>query len=133
VYVALLLFFGIHEAPKLTDYFEVDGTGLVDFHVADFMSRHRFQEISACLHFVDNASDGGSSVSDSDKLAKFRIPLELFNVACMGMFDPGRYVALDEAMVKCKSRFAGMKVRMPMKPVRDGIMIWCLCSQEGYV
>jgi hypothetical protein len=93
----------------------------------------RFQEISACLHFVDNASVGENSISYSDKLAKFRISLDLFNVACQGMFDPGRYVALDEAMVKCKSKFAGMKVRMPMKPMRNGIKIWCLCSQEGYV
>ena len=42
-------------------------------------------------------------------------------------------VSIDEMMVKCMSRFAAIKVRMPLKPCRDGLKIFALCDSAcGY-
>ena len=43
-------------------------------------------------------------------------------------------MAIDEMMIKCKSRFAAITVRMPLKPIRDGLMVFALCdSLTGYM
>ena len=37
-------------------------------------------------------------------------------------------------MVKCKSKFARCRVRMPSKPIKDGLKVFGLCcSATGYV
>ena len=44
-----------------------------------------------------------------------------------------REVAIDEAMVAFKGR-SSIKQYMPMKPVKRGYKIWCLCdSHNGYL
>ena len=56
--------------------------------------------------------------------------LELFSAACKAGWIPGRDCALDEMMVMCMSRFAGIKVRMPLKTVRDGLKIFVLRESQ---
>ena len=74
------------------------------------MTRHRFFEIMTHLHFRDATTIG----PEEDKASKMKKVLELFSAACKAGWIPGRDCALDEMMVKCMSRFAGIKVRMPL-------------------
>jgi hypothetical protein len=45
----------------------------------------------------------------------------MFSNACRCEFIPGRYFAVDKAMIRYKSTFAPIKHRMPHKPKKVGI------------
>ena len=52
----------------------------------------------------------------------------MFLDACRSNWIPGRECALDEQMVLCKSRYAGIKTRVPNKPIRMRLKIFAICD-----
>lgn len=116
------------------------------------MRRERWHDIRSSLALTPATgapvADGGSV----DRCWKVRLALTELQRACLRYVKPGKSVVVDEMMVKCKgmacfpSVFAsvlnavfcsgrvGFRVRIPTKPIRDGIKIYSVCdSFTGYV
>ena len=130
VFVSLVIYMGLMPLRSVDNFFLNDGCGLSKFSLSDYMTRHRFVELMSTLAFTNNVSQAQIL---QDRCAKIRPLLNMFSTACKALFVPGRFVAVDEAMIRCKSKFAVIKQRMPAKPVRMGIKNFCLCDAEfGY-
>ena len=97
--------------------------------VADIMSRNRFLEILAHLHFVDNLT-ATEEQKKSDKLWKIRPWLTKFRENCLKLL-PEEFNSIDEQMVPFKGKFSGIKQYMRNKPRKWGFKIWCRCGISG--
>ena len=89
-------------------------------------------DIKRYLHFVDNASLAPRGTPGYDKLGKVRPVLEHMTERFKSVYNPGRDIAVDEAMVKFQGR-STLKQYMPKKPTKRGIKVWVLAeSSTGY-
>ena len=67
------------------------------------------------------------------KLYRVKPVLEELSKKFLELYDPHRAQFIDEAMVKFKGRLKFLQY-MSMKPIKQGIEIWCRCdSENGYL
>ena len=126
-YLGICIYMGICVLPSIEDYWSASfGCKSRLEHV---MTMDRFEMIAAHLHVAPQ------NVDDTvDKLAKVRDLLNHLNDRCTCLWACGPHLSYDEMMVKCKSKFCRSRVRMPSKPIKDGLKIFGLCcSDTGYV
>ena len=116
---------GLVRMPSSRMYWETD-TRLAP--VADKVSRNRFLNIIAKLHFVENRSV--TKKQQQDKLWKIRPWLNKFRENCLKLV-PEEYNFIDEQMVPFKEKFSRIKQYMQNKPHKWGFTIWCRCGISG--
>ena len=97
------------------------------------ISRDRFFELHRYLHFVDNSTLAAPGTPDYDKLGKVRPIITKLSEQFGAVYEPGRDISIDEAMVPYKGR-SSLKQYMPKKPVKRGIKVWMRAEAlNGYV
>ncbi len=65
-------------------------------------------------------------------LVKVRPLLNYLGEKFQSMYNPGKELAVDEAMIKFQER-SSLKQYMPKKPVKRGVKVWVLGdSSNGY-
>jgi hypothetical protein len=116
------------------------------------MSRDRWHEIKWSLSCTSEELDRPvvpEADPSYDRCWKIRHALAALVAACRRLVKQGRNVSLDEAMVKCtgmvghqnlvhdgvilRCRCVGrvlFRIRIPTKPIRDGIKIYVLCDAD---
>jgi Transposase IS4 len=126
-YIGICIYMGICVLPSIEDYWSASfGCKSRLQHV---MTMDRFEMIVAHLHVAPQNVD-----DKVDKLAKVREFLNQLNDRCTCLWACGRHLSYDEMMVKCKSKFCRARMRMPDKPIKDGLKIFGLCcSDTGYI
>ena len=133
VFLALKLAMGITVQPLVADHWRTDWL----FETPGFakvMSRRRFQLLSSCLHFVNNATavrdEHGRHV---DPLFKVRPVLSRLTRSFRSLYQPRQQVAIDEQMIAFKGRLS-FKQYLPKKPTKWGLKAFVLAeSATGYV
>ena len=93
--------------------------------LSKLMTRKRYQQLMACLHLVDN-----DRIDERNKVAKLRPMLELINSTFPVNAPPSIHVAIDEGMVKSRSRFLPIQIYNSKKPTKWGAKLFLL-AQEG--
>lgn len=92
-----------------------------------------FKVLLQCLHLSDNTEMKSPGDPDYDRLHKLRPLLTKVKQNFLNQYNPHRQVSIDEAMVGFKGR-SSLKQYMPMKPMKRGYKVWCLCdSTNGYL
>ena len=131
-------FFGIIIAtglvclPSFKDYWKVNSI-LSQPDIIKGMSRNRFENICGRLHFNDNSLAPAHGTPGYDRLYKIRPILDTICQKCKSLYNPGKQISVDEAMVKFKGR-SSIKQYQPLKPIKRGFKVWCRAdSQNGYV
>jgi len=131
-FFGFMVLMGLVPLPSLADYWSTDPT----FHYAritDRISRDRFLEVLKYLHFVDNRTLPKRGENGFSKLGKIQPIIGHINECCMKVYNLGREVSIDEAMIPFKGR-STIKQYMPMKPTKRGIKVWALAdSNTGFV
>ncbi len=130
-YMGFCVLMGIVRLPSIEDYWKKD----VHFQyspISSKISRDRFRDIRRYLHFCDNTTLPTPGTPGSDRLAKIRPLINSINDRCSAVYNLGRDVAVDEAMIKFQGRSA-LKQYLPMKPVKRGLKVFVLAvSKTGY-
>ena len=98
-YLGFCVLMGINQLPALDDYWSSDLT-LCYSPIADRISRDRFQEISRCLHFVDNSTLQPKGSPGYNRLGKVRPVIDHLSKQFADPYMPDKEVAVDEAMIK---------------------------------
>ena len=129
-FLAILMLSGYNKLPGNRMYWQEKE----DVHnnlVSHAMRRNRFVDILSVLHLCDNSEIPAGC---NDKCAKIRPIVDMIQERCLKYAQPCRDYDVDESMVKYYGKFgAGMKQRMPQKPIRMGYKIWSLNSSNGYL
>ena len=127
-----MLLMGIVHLPSIDNYWknhEVYHYSLI----AGKISRNRFRELHRYLHFVDNSTIAPPGTPEYDRLGKVRPVVEILAERVAAVYEPGREVSIDEAMIPFKGR-SSLKQYMPLKPVKRGIKVWARAdASNGYI
>ena len=131
-YFGFMMLMGLVKLPSIYDYWQKD----LVYHyspIADRISRKRFFDIHRFIHFANNATLSAPGSSDYDKLGKIRPILTSLTDRFSAIYEPGKDLSIDEAMIPYKGR-SSLKQYMPNKPVKRGIKIWMRAEAvNGYV
>lgn len=123
---------GLDKRPSVSDYFATNSIHGSPFFT-DYMGEKNYFKIKNNLHLHVDVDDDAAAATPTG-IDKVRQILALFQAACETVYRCARAMSLDEMMVATKSKYAGMKQRMPAKPIRDGIKIFALCcALTGYL
>ena len=121
----------MHQLPSVFDYWS-QNPFLGTPGITKGMPRDRFLQILRYLHLNDNAKMPPRKHPQYDKLYKVRPLIEIICRNEQSSYYPHQEVAVDEAMVLFKGR-SSIKQYMPLKPIKRGYKIWCLCdSRNGF-
>lgn len=124
-YFGILIYMGIVDLPEIRDYFI--GDFCICPIVQQAMTLRRFEKISQYLHLNDE-----NEKKVPDFLFKARPALDVTKKFGQ-YYKPGCDLAVDEAMIGFKGRFA-LKQYMPGKPTKWGIKAWGIAdSKTGYL
>ncbi|XP_066933930.1 uncharacterized protein [Clytia hemisphaerica] len=127
--IGIILYMGIPKLPNRRMYWSPFTRVPI---IADAMTRNRFEEILAILHFNDNEEMPDRSSPDYDRMYKLRPLIDHLNKAFLEAVMPETCQAVDEQMVPFKGHH-GAKMYMPKKPVKWGYKIWSRAGVSGYV
>ena len=131
-YMGFMLLMGIVHLPSIDDYWKNDAV----YHyspIAGRISCNRFRELHRYLHFVDNSTVVPPGSPEYDRLGKVRPIVETLAERVAAVYEPGKEVSIDEAMIPFKGR-SSLKQYMPLKPVKRGIKVWARAdASNGYI
>ena len=128
-YFGFAILMGIVVLPSREDYWKKDSR-LRYSPIADRISRDRYRELARYLHFVNNDTIQPRGSPNYDKLGKVRPVIKFLSDRFSAVYEPGRDLAVDEAMIKLQGR-SSLKQYMPMKPVKLGIKVWVLADSSN--
>lgn len=130
-FLGFQLLMGLNPKPSVKDYWRKDQV----YHygpISDRITRDRYLDIQRYLHFVDNSTLSPPNSPSYDRLGKVKPLITYITEKCKSLYNPGREIAVDEAMIKFQGR-SSLKQYMPLKPIRRGIKVWVLGdSSNGY-
>ena len=132
--LGIVMFMGLVKLPSKEDYWDSGALG-VQTCVPDYMSLRRFNVLTHEMLTTMESKEAQplKTAPDYDKLWRIRPFLDLFKTAISSTYSLGRFVSVDEMMIKFKGR-APIKCYMPKKPTKWGIKVWGLCcSTLGYL
>jgi hypothetical protein len=117
VILGLYLLMGIIQKPTLRSYFSRKRI-LSTPGFGDIISRDRFELITKCLHFADNANRAG--YEGPVKLYKIFSVLSHLNHKFQNLFLPGPNISIDESLTLWKGPLS-FKQYLPLKAAKFGI------------
>jgi len=132
--IGIVMYMGLVKLPAKEDYWS-PGELNVSTPVAQFMAFYRFQMLTREMLTTDASKDTQPPKESAqfDKLWRIRPFLTLFQNALKAAYTLGRFVSVDEMMVKFKGR-CPVKCYMPKKPTKWGLKIWAACcAATGYL
>lgn len=129
-FIGILIIMGLNPLPSMRLYWSVD-KNFYNERVACIMPIKRFLKILRFLHLNDNNSRPNKG-EPNYRIHKVKPLLDVMNVKCRELFNPSRYLSIDESMIKFKGR-SSLKQYMPMKPIKRGFKMWVIaCGVTGY-
>lgn len=125
---------GIVRLPQINHYWS-QNLGQEFFKSRLGISRERFHALSKCMKFSDPAADENNVRGEEgfDRILKIRLLVEHLKDRCRSLFQPNRYISIDERMLRFKGRHT-LKQYIPCKPDPYGFKLWALADSEtGYL
>lgn len=101
-------------------------------HVAECMSRNRFDEIISLFHAANNDDEKKKGEDGYDRLYRVRPVLTRLNRNFLAAAEMEPCLAVEEMMIPFKGRHS-LKVYMQKKPRKWGYKVWTLAGRSGYV
>ena len=126
-FVGINICMGLKEMSEYSDYWNTSPVLNDPFVSSSVMSKRRYEKLCRYLHCAVPGEEDAAY-----KLTKVRP----FIIRCDERFDrffkASQNVSVDEAMIQFNGRLS-WKQYLPMKPVKWGLKLWCLCdASTGY-
>jgi hypothetical protein len=99
-------------------------------HLMRYMPRDRFLDLNLFIRPYDPDSIDPQATDIRKVYQKVNPWSEIVKSACIRLYSPGSFVAVDECMIRFKGRSSDT-VRMPKKPIKEGFKIWAI-AEGGY-
>ena len=118
--------------PNFAEYWEIN-SNFSQPGIVKGMSRNRSKQLSGQLHFNDSSPAAVYGTPWYDKLFKIRPIIDAICEKCKSLYNPGKIISIDEAMVKFKGR-SSIKQYQPLIPIKRGFKVCCRAnSTNGYI
>ena len=131
-YFGILIILGINPVKQYQMAFSSDPF-LGNEGIQRTMTLKRFEKIAQYFHISDRANEPGRNGESYDPLYKVKPLLTAMNKQFLALCGSGSNCAIDESMIKCKSRLPYI-IYQPQKPVRCDIQVFVRSnSPMGYM
>jgi hypothetical protein len=129
-FMAIHMYMGMKKQPNYKTYWKKVGSFFHCPIIANIMTRERFIELRRCLHNTDLGTYEHIPKGDPryDKLRQVRWVVEEIRKACMREWSLGKFLTIDEMMVRYKGSYSPIRQYMPKKPEKWGIKFWVLAD-----
>jgi hypothetical protein len=122
-FLAIHMYMGMKRQPNMKSYWEKAGSFFHCPTISNIMTRECFRELVRCLHITnpegyENIQKGNPGY---DKIRQVRWLVEKIRSACMREWSLGKFVTIDEMMVRYKGSYCPVRQYMPKKPEKWGI------------
>jgi hypothetical protein len=129
-FLAIHMYMGMKQQSNVQSYWAKEGS-IFHYHtISNIMSRDRFRALRRCLHITDPSLYKHIHKGDPgyDKLRQVRWLVDKIRNACMKEWQLGKFLTIDEMMVRYKGIYCPIRQYMPKKPEKWGIKFWVLAD-----
>jgi hypothetical protein len=127
-FLTIHMYMGMKRQPNIKSYWSKEGSIFHCPTISNIMTRDRFMKLRRCLHLTNPATYEHIQKGDPgyDKLRQVRWFVDEIQNACMREWSLGKFVTIDEMMVRYKGSYCPIRQYMPKKPEKWGIKFWVL-------
>jgi hypothetical protein len=131
-FFAISVLMGLKRQPNKKTYWEREGGFFHCPAISRIFSHDRFQQITKCLHITNpNSYVATRGEPGYDKMGQVRWLVDDIRRACMREWNLGKYVIIDEMMIKYKGSYCPTRQYMPNKPEKWDMKVWCLVDSKS--
>jgi hypothetical protein len=105
--------------------------GIVLPYVRNSMTKDSYEFLRRYIHFADNSMQNRKGECGYDPLLKVRAVIDAMMKGLRKIWTAGKYVTIDESMIKYMGRAISYVQYMPAKPIKHGIKVFCVCCAES--
>jgi hypothetical protein len=129
-FLAIHMYMGMKRQPNYKSYWGKVGTLFHCPIISNIMTRERFIQLRRCLHITNPGTYEHIPKGDPhyDKLRQVRWLVEEIRNACTREWSLGKFLTIDEMMVRYKGSYSPIRQYMPKKPEKWGIKFWVLAD-----
>jgi hypothetical protein len=132
-FLAIHMYMGMKRQPNIQSYWEKEGS---IFHcpiISNIMSRDRFRTLWRCLHITNPTLYEHIKKGEPlyDKLRQVWWMVDDICDACMREWSLGKFLTIDEMMVRYKGSYCDIRQYMLKKPEKWGIKFWVLADSTS--
>jgi hypothetical protein len=129
-FLGIYVYMGMKKQPNLKSYCQKKGS---IFHcpiIYESFTRERFMTIRKCLHITNPAAYANVERGEPgfDKIRQIRWLVDTIRAACKAVWPLGKYLAIDEIMIRYKGSYSPIRQYMPNKPQKWGLKVWCIAD-----
>ena len=127
-FLAIHMYMGMKRQPNIQTYWEKEGSIFHSPIISNIMTQFHFTQLQRCLYITNPATyehiqKGGLGY---DKLWQVRWFVDEVRNACMKEWSLGKFLTIDEMMVRYKGSYFLIRQYIPKKLEKWGIKIWIL-------
>ena len=130
-FIALRIAMGLSPRNQAGDYFSsVNSFWLTDTpNYVHVMKQHRFEDLTACLHFADNEAQQPRDRQDPqyNPLYKIQPLIDIVIANWRSAVQPAKHASIDESMIPFRGR-VGIRQYIKSKHHRYGVKAFALCD-----
>jgi hypothetical protein len=132
-FMAIHMYMGMKKQPNYKTYWEKEGNFFHCPIIANIMTRELFIELRRCLHIIDPGTYKHIPKGDPcyDKLRQVQWLIEEICKACMREWSLGKFLTIDEMMVRYKGSYSPIRQYMLKKPEKWRIKFWVLADSTS--
>jgi hypothetical protein len=132
-FLAIHIYMRMKRQPYMRSYWEREGSFFHCLTISNIMTREQFRDLVCCRHITDPITYKHIQKGDPsyDKIRQVRWLMEEIKSACMREWLPGKFVTIDEMMVRYKATYCPLRQYMPKKPEKWGIKFWVLADSAS--
>ena len=117
-FLAISIYMGMRKQPNLKSCWQKPGS---IFHcpiISKSFTRERFMAIRNCLHILNPGTYANVEREEPgfDKFRQVRWLVDTIRDACKAVWSLGKYLAIDEMMIRYKGSYSPIRQYMPNKP-----------------
>ena len=131
-FIAINIAMGLLKLPQVRDYWSTNEVLATPWFPA-IMARDRFFSILRYFHLADSTLQKQKGEIGYDPLYKVRLLLDHLTAVFPVLYQPDRYLSIDEMMIGTRCRVAFLQF-LPNKPTRFSIKVFVNSeAKSGYV
>jgi hypothetical protein len=118
-FLAIHMYMGMRRQLNIKSYWSKKGSLFHCPTISNIMTRDRFMELRRCLHLTNPATYENIQKEDPGYVDEIRN-------ACMREWSLGKFVTIEEMMVRYRGSYCSIRQYMPKKPKKWEIKFWVL-------
>ena len=121
-FLAMTMYMGMKKQPNLKTYWEKHGSFFHCPTISNIMTRTRFWALRRCLHITNPATYVHIERGDIlfDKSSQILWLINSIRSACTAQWFLGKFITIDEMMVRYNGSYCPIRQYMPKKP-KNGV------------